>query len=66
MDNNNVERSYNIDPEDFNLGTFQGQCVGAVMGLDFTDTTGQPLAIIGNAFLKEWYSVSFPFLLVLE
>ena len=60
MDNNNVERAYNINPKDFNLGTFEGQCVGAVMGLDFTDTSGRPLAIIGNAFLKEWYSVSFP------
>lgn len=61
MDNDGVEQSYNINRKDFNLGTFQGQCVGAVMGLDFTDISGRPLAIIGNAFLKEWYSVNFPF-----
>ncbi|KZO97330.1 aspartic protease [Calocera viscosa TUFC12733] len=51
--------AYAIDPRDFNLGpaSESGMCVGGVIGMDVTDTNGEPLAIIGDEFLKSWYSV---------
>ncbi|KAI9809606.1 MAG: Vacuolar protease A [Sarcosagium campestre] len=32
----------------------QGSCISSFMGLDFP---GEPLAILGDAFLRKWYSV---------
>jgi len=52
---------FTIDPTDFNLGTASsgnGQCVGGIIGMDFTNgVTGQSIGIVGDEFLKSWYSV---------
>ncbi|KZT51973.1 acid protease [Calocera cornea HHB12733] len=50
---------YTVDLRDFNLGpaSEQDMCVGGVIGMDITDTNDEPLAIIGDEFLKSWYSV---------
>ncbi|KAG8908150.1 hypothetical protein FRC00_011404, partial [Tulasnella sp. 408] len=50
-------QSYAIDSNDFNLGpiTQDGTlCAGAIMGMD---EQGFNAAIVGDAFLKNWYSV---------
>lgn len=51
--------AYTIDLRDFNLGPAeeQGMCVGGVIAMDIQDGNGEPLAIIGDEFLKSWYSV---------
>ncbi|KAG8920159.1 Type I transmembrane sorting receptor [Tulasnella sp. 417] len=49
-------QSYAIDSNDFNLGpaTSDGSlCIGAIMGLD----QGVNFATVGDAFLKNWYSI---------
>lgn len=43
---------YTINPADFNLGTASsgaGQCVGGIIGMDFTNgQTGQAIGIVGG------------------
>jgi saccharopepsin len=34
----------------------QGSCISAFMGMDFPEPVG-PLAILGDAFLRRWYSI---------
>lgn len=52
---------FTIDPSDFNLGSASsgnGQCVGGIIGMDFTNgATGGKVGIVGDEFLKSWYSV---------
>ncbi|KAL8287594.1 hypothetical protein RQP46_003452 [Phenoliferia psychrophenolica] len=53
-----LNSTFAVDPRDFNLGyasTISQTCVGGIIGSSFSD--GQPLAIIGDEFLKSWYSV---------
>ncbi|KIO28276.1 hypothetical protein M407DRAFT_22486 [Tulasnella calospora MUT 4182] len=48
--------SYAINPAEFNLGPaswLSSSCVGGIVGNDF----GGGLAIIGDEFMKNWYSV---------
>ncbi|KAL8287595.1 hypothetical protein RQP46_003453 [Phenoliferia psychrophenolica] len=49
---------FGVDRRDFNLGyaTSDGQyCVAGIIGASFSD--GNPLAVVGDEFLKSWYSV---------
>ncbi|KAG8907346.1 Type I transmembrane sorting receptor [Tulasnella sp. 403] len=49
--------SFTVDPLDFNLGTMDSNgdnCIGAVWGQDISSSS---IAILGDAFLKSWYSV---------
>lgn len=53
-------RRYAIDPRDMNLGrTYSGSslCVGSILGMDITDANGAKFAIVGDTFIKSWYSV---------
>ncbi|KAL8276487.1 hypothetical protein RQP46_011088 [Phenoliferia psychrophenolica] len=55
-----TEGSFGIDLRDFNIGqssSDSSMCVGAIIGQAFNDASGQPLAIVGDVFLKSWYSV---------
>lgn len=49
-----------MDARDLNEGTSAsggGKCVGSIMAMDFTGASGTPLAIVGDEFIKNWYSV---------
>ncbi|KAL0634602.1 aspartic proteinase precursor [Maublancomyces gigas] len=46
---------FTIGPYDYILEV-QGSCISAIMGMDFPEPVG-PLAILGDAFLRRWYSV---------
>lgn len=45
--------NFTIGPYDYILEV-QGSCISSFMGMDFP---GGPLAILGDAFLRKWYSV---------
>lgn len=50
-----IGHNFTITPFDYILEV-QGSCIGAFMGMDFPEPVG-PLAILGDAFLRKWYSV---------
>ena len=47
--------NFTIGPYDYILEV-QGSCISALMGIDFPEPVG-PLAILGDAFLRKWYSI---------
>lgn len=53
-------KSFAINSLDFNTGPFDlgsKLCVGAIMGSDQQDVNGVNFAIIGDTFIKNWYTV---------
>ncbi|KAH8668443.1 putative vacuolar protease A [Xylariales sp. PMI_506] len=46
---------FSIGPYDYILEV-QGSCISTFMGMDFPEPVG-PLAILGDAFLRRWYSI---------
>lgn len=54
--------SFNLGGHDFAITAYDyvlevsGSCISAFMGMDFPEQVG-PLAILGDAFLRKWYSV---------
>ncbi|KAK5140879.1 Vacuolar protease A [Oleoguttula sp. CCFEE 6159] len=47
--------NFTIGPYDYILEV-QGSCISSFFGMDFPEPAG-PLAILGDAFLRKWYSV---------
>jgi len=47
--------NFTITPYDYILEV-QGSCLSSFMGMDFPEPVG-PLAILGDAFLRKWYSI---------
>ncbi|PBP17933.1 aspartic endopeptidase Pep2 [Diplocarpon rosae] len=47
--------NFTITPYDYILEV-QGSCISSIMGMDFPEPVG-PLAILGDAFLRKWYSI---------
>ncbi|EYE94660.1 aspartic endopeptidase Pep2 [Aspergillus ruber CBS 135680] len=47
--------NFTITPYDYTLEV-QGSCMSSFMGMDFPEPVG-PLAILGDSFLRKWYSV---------
>jgi len=47
--------NFTIGPYDYILEV-QGSCISSFMGMDFPEPVG-PLAILGDAFLRRWYSM---------
>ncbi|KIW02964.1 vacuolar protease A [Verruconis gallopava] len=47
--------NFTIGPYDYILEV-QGSCISAFMGMDIPEPAG-PLAILGDAFLRKWYSI---------
>lgn len=48
-------KDFAITAEDYILEV-SGSCISTIMGMDFPEPVG-PLAILGDAFLRKWYSV---------
>jgi len=54
--------TFTLTGHDFTIGPYdyilevQGSCISAFMGMDFPEPVG-PLAILGDAFLRRWYSI---------
>jgi saccharopepsin len=56
------DMTFTLSGKNFTISAFdyilevQGSCLSAFMGMDFPEPVG-PLAILGDAFLRRWYSV---------
>jgi saccharopepsin len=54
--------TFTLTGHNFTIGAYdyilevQGSCISAFMGMDFPEPVG-PLAILGDAFLRRWYSI---------